>query len=265
MSKFQDKIVWVTGASAGIGSALVRAFAAQGAKLVLSARRRSELEKVAAETGLPQDQFMVLPLDLLEPDSFPQKVQEVKDRFGGIDLLVHNAGISQRSLAKETDLDVYRRLMEVNYFGTVALTQAVLPGMLEAGKGHFAVVSSLVGKFGTPMRSGYSASKHALHGYFDSLRAETWREGITVTIVCPGFIQTDVSINALTADGSPQKSMDDSTSNGMEPDKFARKMLKVIARQKEEVWIGGMEVRAVYLKRFFPAIFSKFIRKAKVT
>lgn len=265
MSRFQNKVVWITGASAGIGAALVRAFAAEGAKLVLSARRQAELEKVAADTGLGAERYLVLPLDLMEQESFAEKVKAVTDRFGTIDLLVHNAGISQRSLARDTEMEVYRRLMEVNYLGTVALTQAVLPGMLKTGKGQFAVVSSLVGKFGTPMRSGYAASKHALHGFFDTLRAETWRDGISVTIVCPGFIRTDVSINALTADGSPQNSMDNSTNNGMDPDKFARKMLKAVARKKEEAWIGGMEVRAVYLKRFFPALFSKLIRKAKVT
>lgn len=265
MSDLNNKVVWITGASAGIGAALARASAAQGARLVLSARRTAELEKVAAGIGLPAQDVLVLPLDLLDTASFAEKVKAVRTRFGRVDLVIHNAGISQRSLVRDTTYEVDRRIMEVNFLGTAALTKAVLPTMLEQGGGQFAVVSSLVGKFGTPLRSAYSASKHALHGYFDSLRAELWRENIAVTIVCPGFIRTEVSVNALTGDGSPQNRMDNATSNGMDPDRFARKMLRAVARKRREVYIGGFEVRAVYLKRFVPGLFAQRIRKVKVT
>ena len=265
MNTFQDKVIWITGASAGIGAAFAQECAAVGARLVLSARRESALNAVAMQIGIPAERCLILPLDLAEPEMMAEKAAQVMAHFGQVDYLLHNGGISQRSLVCETDFGVFRRLIEVNYLGTVALTQAVLPAMIAQGSGHFAVVSSLVGKFGTPMRAGYAGSKHALHGFFDSLRAELWADGIRVTLICPGFIRTDVSINALTADGSPQKTMDATTGQGLAPAVCARRMLKAIRRKKEEVYIGKKEVAAVYLKRYFPRIFSRILRKAKVT
>lgn len=154
--------------------------------------------------------------------------------------------------------------MEVDFIGTVALTKAVVPYMIKNGGGQIAVVSSLMGIFGAPMRSGYAAAKHALHGFFDALRAELYRDKISITIICPGFIQTNISINAVTGNGSEQGTMDDATLNGMPPDVFARKMLKAIEQKKNQTVIGGREIMAVYLKRFFPGLLAKVVRKAKV-
>jgi short-subunit dehydrogenase len=164
----------------------------------------------------------------------------------------------------DTNLEVDRRLMEVNYFGTIALTKAILPHFTGRGKGHIAVVSSLVGKFGTPYRSAYAASKHALHGFFDSLRAELHEKGVIITMLCPGFIHTQVSVNALTADGSPLGRMDEAQAEGMDPDRCAREMLAALRREKEEAYMGGKEKYGVWLKRFMPSLFSKILRRSKV-
>ena len=183
---------------------------------------------------------------------------------GKLDILINNGGISQRALALDTTLDVDRKLMDVNYFGTVALTKAVLPAMLTHQLGHIVTVTSLTGKFGSPYRSSYAATKHALHGFFDSLRAELSETHIKVTLICPGFIRTNISIHALTGDGAPLGTMDESTDRGMDPEVLADKILRTIERGKEEAYFGGREVLGVYLKRFFPAYFSRMIRKAKV-
>jgi short-subunit dehydrogenase len=162
-------------------------------------------------------------------------------------------------------MDVVRRIMEVNFFGTVAVTQAVLPGMLTRGRGHIVVISSLVGKFGTPQRSVYAASKHALHGFFDSLRAEVHDRGLRVTIICPGFIRTDVSVNALTGDGSQHGTMDDVQAQGMTPAACASRIVRAVEQEKQEAYIGGREVLGVYAKRFVPRLFNRVIRRMKVT
>lgn len=256
-------VAWITGASSGIGEAIAKTLSQKGYRLILSARRESELERVKKECSNP-DSIQLLPLDLTEIDSFDQKVKQALSFFGQIDLMVHNGGISQRSLIKDTKLNVDRQLMEVNFFGTVALTKVLLPHFIQRKSGHFVVITSLVGKFASPFRSSYAASKHALHGFFDTLRAEHFQDQIDVTLVCPGFIKTQVSINALTEDGTPLKSMDDAQANGMSPELFAEKLFPAIQAKKQEVYIGGKETFAVYLKRFLPGLFSRIIRKAKV-
>ncbi|GAA4392661.1 SDR family oxidoreductase [Hymenobacter koreensis] len=259
---FQNQVVWVTGASSGIGEALAKAFAREGARLVLSARNEAELHRVAAACAPAE--VLVLPLDLAEAASLSAKAQQVVAHYSRLDVLVNNGGVSQRSLALETSLDVDRRLMEVNYFGTVALTKAVLPQLLQQRSGRVVTISSLVGKFGTPYRSAYAASKHALHGFFDSLRAELHGSGVGITIICPGFIRTGVSINALTGDGRALGTMDDATEKGLAPEEFARRALPFIARGEPEAYIGGKETLGVYLKRFAPGIFAKLLARAKV-
>lgn len=261
---WQDTAVWVTGASSGIGEALARELARRGARLALSARRTDRLEALRDELG-ESDRHLVLPLDLAKSEAIPAAAEAVLAWAGSIDVMVHNAGVSQRSLVPETDLAVDRRIMEVNYFGTVALTKAVLPAMLEAGGGRFVVVTSLVGKIGTPLRSGYAASKHALHGFFDSLRAELHDQGIRVTLACPGFIKTELPMAALTGDGTPQGTMDRAQREGYPADRCAREILRAAERDRDEVLIGGKEKYAVYLKRFLPGLFSRIIRRARVT
>ena len=261
---WRDKVVWVTGASSGIGEALARELERRGARLVLSARRVKRLEALREELDRPE-RHLVLPLDLADTDSMPAAVEAALGHAGRIDVMVHNAGISQRSLVVETDLEVDRLLLEVNFFGTVALTKALLPALLEAGGGRFVVVSSLVGKIGTPVRSAYAASKHALHGFFDSLRAELHDRGIRVTLVCPGFIKTELPLHALKGDGTPQGTMDRAQRRGYPVDRCAAKIVRAVERDREEVLIGGKEKYAVYLKRFLPGVFSRLIRRVRVT
>lgn len=265
MTNYQNKVIWITGASSGIGKALSLEFSKLGAKVVISARKKDELEKTKKECQGPVENILVLPLDLEFPQNFPEKTAEVLKHFGTIDMLINNGGISQRSKASETKIEVDERLIKINYIGTVALTKAVLPHFLKQRRGHFVAISSLVGKFGTPVRSSYSASKHALHGFFDSLRAELFQDNIDVTIICPGFIKTNISLNALTSDGTPQNSLDTAQKNGMSAEVFAQKAIRALAKRKCEVYIGGKEISAVYLKRLFPNFFAFLIRRAKVT
>lgn len=264
MASISGKVCWVTGASSGIGEALSIGLNQKGAKVIISARRKEELERVKQACPSPE-QVYVLPLNLSEMDSFPAKVEEAVNAFGQIDVLFNNGGISQRSLARETPLDVDRQLMEINFFGTISLSKALLPHFSERKSGHYLVVSSLVGKFGSPLRSSYAASKHALHGFFDSLRAEHHLDNIKVTIACPGFIKTQVSVNALNAKGEKQNVMDNAQANGMSAEECARRIIRAVEKEKQEVNIGGKETMGIYLKRFLPAIFSRIIRKAKVT
>lgn len=258
------KIVWITGASSGIGEALAYAYSRKGARLILSSRNEEKLEEVRERCTNPSE-HIVLPLDLTESTSLEKKYDEAIGWGGHIDILFNNGGVSQRSFALETPLEIDRRIMETNFFGTVALTKTVLPGMVARKSGHVVVVSSLVGKFGTPLRSSYSASKHALHGYFDSLRSEVWREGVSVTIVCPGFIRTSISINALTCTGIPQGTMDEAQACGMASHTCALKIMDAVDKKKPEVYIGGREILGVYMKRFAPSLFNFVIRRAKVT
>jgi len=262
--EMKDKVVWITGASSGIGEALAYAYGRTGARLILSSRNEEKLLEIRSRCAGRSD-HVVLPLDLAAPESLEAKSDQALREAGRIDVLVNNGGVSQRSLALETTLEVDRRIMETNFFGTVALTKAVLPSMLKRKNGSIAVVSSLMGKFGTPLRSSYCASKHALHGFFDSLRAEVWRQGISVTVICPGFIRTNISINALTACGDAHGVMDEATARGMLPDTCAERIIAAVEGKKAEVCIGGREVVAVYLKRFAPALLNRIIRKTKVT
>lgn len=268
MKYYSGKVVWITGASSGIGEGLTYALAQQGARLILSARRKEELERVKGNCPVAtQANIKILPLDLSQSSTLNLNTEAAIQLFGQVDILINNGGISQRSLAKETQLEVDRKVMEVDYFGTIGITKHLLPHFLSRKAGHIVTISSVMGKIGTPYRSGYAAAKHALHGFFDSLRAELWKESkdIHVTLVCPGWIKTNITMHAVTGDGSTLNEMDGSTETGMPPNVFAPKVLKAISRKKEEVYIGGTkEVLAIYLKRFLPRTFSKIIRKAKV-
>jgi dehydrogenase/reductase SDR family protein 7B len=258
---FNNKVVWITGASSGIGEALAFAFAQQGARLVLSARRKEELERVAKICG--EEKCMIVPLDLSDTAAVSELTAKVIDKFGRIDILVNNGGISQRALAKDTPLEIDRKIMEVNYFGQVALTKTVLPYMLKQRSGHIVVMSSISGKFGFYLRTAYAASKHALHGFFESLRLENEADGIKVTIAVPGKIQSNISLHALKGDGSSHNVMDKSQEEGMPAAECARIILSAISIGKEEVLVGGKEIKAVWLKRHFPGWFGRVIRKQK--
>lgn len=260
--KFRDRVVWITGASSGIGEALAYGFAREGAQLVLSSRRTGELERVRAGCVEPA-RHMVRPLDVTRTETLPAAVNDVTTRFGRIDILVHSAGVGQRARAADTRLDVERALMEVNYFGPVALTKAVLPSMLGRRSGQIVVVSSVMGYVGTAGRSTYAAAKHALHGYFDSLRAEVWRDGIRITLACPGYVRTAISVNAVGPDGRKHAQMDPTHTKGMAPERCAAAILAATARRREEVHVGGWEVSGIWFKRFVPSLFSRVVRRMK--
>ncbi len=263
MTQLKDKVVWITGASSGIGEALAMAASAGGAKLVLSARRETELQRVKNACANPQ-QVAVLPLDLTDFDA-EDAISKAASFFGPVDILVNNAGISQRGTVLQTEMAVYRRIFELDFFACVALTKALLPGMVANRGGHIVTISSVVGYVGTPLRSGYAAAKHALHGFYDALRAEVWREGVKVTLICPGFIKTNVSLNAITGDGGTHGLMDSGQLGGMEPAECARQIWAAVTTDREEVLIGAKEALFVRLKRYLPGLMSYAIKRAKVT
>lgn len=253
--QFQDQVVWITGASSGIGEALAYEFARAGATLLLSARREAELARVRAACPAPE-RVHLAPLDLSQTDDIEALVATWQQRLGRIDYLVNNGGISQRALAHEATMAVNRRVMEVNFFGQIALTRAVLPYMLAQQRGHLVVISSITGKFGFPLRAAYAASKHALHGFFESLYLENRPQGIRVTLVNPGRINTDIPLHALTADGSPQGESDPSLAVGMSPTRCAQLIIRAVRRGRYEVTIGSLGQRIiVWLKRFWPTAF----------
>ena len=263
MKRIGDKTIWITGASSGIGKALAYELSKLGCFLVVSARNEEQLLILKNKCPHP-DRVHVLPLDLADYKGMEEKVQHAISTAGQIDILINNAGISQRSLILDTDIEVYKKLVDINYLGTVALTKAILPQFIKQRNGHFVTVTSLMGKFGSPYRSGYCGAKHALHGFFDVLRMEHEQDGIQVTLICPGFVNTKVAINALTGTGQKQMSNDTATENGLDPTIFAKKMIKAISQQKFEAYIGKKEVMGVYLKRFLPRLLHKVVLKSKV-
>lgn len=262
MNAINGKVVWITGASSGIGEALAYELAAKNCKLILSARNREALETVKSKCS--STEVVILPFDLVDFDNAKNHTEKAIDAFGKVDVLINNGGVSQRSLIVETDFEVDKKLIEVDYLGTVALTKALLPHFIKNKKGHFVTVTSLMGKFGSPYRSGYCGAKHALHGFFDVLRMEHQKDNISVTLVCPGFIQTNVAKNALTADGSKQNLDDEATQNGMPTSVFAKKLVRAVESEKFEVYIGGKETLGVYMKRFSPKWLHYFVLKSKV-
>lgn len=257
-----NKVVWITGASSGIGEALVYAYNNSGAKLIISSRNRDELFRVKGNCK-NQINVHVLSVDLEDTAALADKAKDALKIYGQIDLLINSGGIGQRAAALETDLAVEQKIMNINFWGTVALSKAVLPGMIAKGGGKIACISSLAGKFGRRNRSSYSASKHALHGYFDSLRNEVFDQNISITMICPGFIKTALSLNAETKDGTPYGIMDEAQENGMPAADCAKEIVKAIRENREEVYIGGKEVKGILFKRLFPARFSKYMKKEK--
>jgi len=261
---YKNKIVWITGASSGIGRETAIQLAEKDAKLVLSARNSSELDILKSNLKNSEQHF-VLPLDLENSANFNELAAVVYEKFGKIDILVNNGGISQRATASETTMEVNRKIMEINFFGNIALAKAVLPYMQAQKSGQFFIISSISGKFGFFLRSAYSASKHALHGYYDSLALEEEHNGIKVTIVCPGKINTPISTNAIGGHGEKHGVMDHNQATGMSVEVCVKQMLVGLQKQKREVLIGNKEILAVRIKRFFPNLFWKIIKKQSAT
>lgn len=261
---FREKVVWITGASSGIGEALAHGFCMAGARTILSSNESDELDRVARDCS-GEAEPLVLPVDLTDPGDLQAKAGQVLDRFGHVDILINNGGVSHRSLVKETDLEIDRRMMEINYFGHVVLTKALLPSMLAMKSGHIVVTTSVLGIIPAPFRSAYCAAKHALHGFFDTLRAEVWEENILVTLVCPAAVRTKISINALTGEGGRFGKMDNLVAAGITPEACADTIMQSIRKGKREVVIGkGTGVYGVYMKRYLPGLFFRLLKKAEV-
>jgi short-subunit dehydrogenase len=263
---FIQKTVWITGASSGIGEALAWEFARLGADVVLSSRNIEKLEQLAK--GISEKckvKADAIPLDLGDNSSVLKAVETFKKRHPRIDILVNNAGISQRSLVIETPVEIDRKVFEINFFGTITLTKGILAMMIEAGGGHIVVMSSVVGKFGIMLRSAYSASKHALHGFFETLRCELSDKNIRVTIMCPGRIHTKISVNAITKDGSLYHNMDEGQAKGMSPESFARRVIRAVKKNRKEVATGGKEVIMIYIRRFLPWLYYILSSRVKPT
>lgn len=257
---FQGKTIWVTGASSGIGEALTYALSREGAHLILSARRAEELDRVKKSCAHPE-KVDIVPLDLSSPDSVQQAINHCLDHYDYIEMLFNNGGISQRAEALETDMEVVRKMMEVDFFSNISLSKAIAIRMKEKGGGHIIITSSLMGKWGFFLRSAYAAAKHALHGYYDSMRMEVEKYNIQITLLTPGFIASEISKHALDHQGAASGEMDNNQATGMTTARCAEEILKGVAAGKTEFGIGGKELLGLKLRRFAPALFEKILRK----
>uniref|UniRef100_A0A182WKC7 Dehydrogenase/reductase SDR family protein 7-like n=1 Tax=Anopheles minimus TaxID=112268 RepID=A0A182WKC7_9DIPT len=261
------KVVLITGASSGLGEALAHSFYLAGCKVVLAARRKEELERVRKDllelhATVPTHPPIILPLDLSDLNSITGKVQSVLEIHGAIDILVNNGGISVRGDALSTSIDVDIRIMLVNYFGTVAITKACLPSMIARKEGRIVCISSVQGKFAIPHRSSYSASKHALQAFCDSLRAEVAKDNIKVTLISPGYINTAISMNALTGSGATYGKMDAATASGASAEDSASGILKAIARDEKDIIMAPFAPRAAYwLRHALPSVYFWVMKK----
>lgn len=259
---FRHKVVWITGASSGIGREMAIQLSALGAHCILSARNEEALAETASLL-YPGTAYLLLPLDMQQP-SFEAPTQTVIRKFGHIDILMLNAGISQRSAARDTNLSTDRRLMEVNFFGPAQLCKTVLPHMRERNAGIIAYTSSLAGKFGFYQRSAYAASKHAMQGFLETLALEEYGRQIKIRLLCPAGVKTQISQNALAGDGSTYGKSSELQESGSAVEDVVRQMIEALAGDKQEVLIGtAMEKLSLKIKVLFPRLFWKIIRSKK--
>lgn len=258
-----DSVVWITGASSGIGEGVALEASRRGARLVLSARREAELERVRAACERPSE-VAILPLDLTAFDPAAAAARAA-GFFGPVDVLVNNAGVTSRGTVLDNDVAVYRKVMELDYFAPVMLTKAVLPAMVARRDGQVVMIGSVVSKMGTPLRSAYASAKHALLGFTDSARAELWKEGIRFTFVMPGFVRTHIMDNAVSASGEPLRGASSLNDHGMDPARFAKRFWDGVARGDEELVIGGIETRMLTLRRVSPSLFNYVLKRVKTT
>lgn len=261
--KFSNKTIWITGASSGMGRAVALNLAKENAHFILSGRNKNALEEVAKICRQSGSTVRVVPFDLGDEKSVTDAASKVLATENKIDCLYHFGGISQRSFVHETSPDVDRKIFEVNYFGTIALTKAVLPKMIENGGGQIAVTTSIVGKFGFPYRSAYSASKHALHGFFESLRAENTRNNIRISVIIPGRVKTNISVNALEKDGSAHGKMDEGQDKGKPADKAAKIICRKLKKERKEILVGGVDIMMVHIRRFVPQLYYYLSSRVK--
>lgn len=269
-----DKVIWITGASSGLGRAMAIEAARRGARVVLSARSVGKLEDVKKEclaiapsstsSSSSSTRVLVQPLDMARynDESFATAVAAVTHTMGGLDILINNAGVSTRSSAADTTLNVDLSVMATNFFGPMALTKLALPSLRQSPSRapHLIVVNSVQGKLGLGLRTSYAASKHALTGYFDSLRAELSPESIPVTAVFPGYIRTDLSLNALTGQGEKYAQMDDTTAKGLDPSDLALRIFRAAAAGKQEVVFAPLDAKAaILLRNVVPSLVFKIL------
>lgn len=265
MISFKSRLVLITGATSGIGKAITLQLAKEGANLIIADRNKEELEKTKEECLKYTSFCETITFDLSDPNQVSQAASTIINKFGPIYLLINNGGISQRSLAHETPIEIDRKIMEIDFFSYIILSKAFIPSMIEQKEGYIAVTSSLSGKFGFHLRSSYAAAKHALQGYFETLRMELKQHGISVTIAYPGSINTNISVNAIEKDGKQHGIMDPAQSKGMSAETCAKHYIKAIKKGRAEVLIGGKEFIMFHLKRFFPRVFFRLIGKIKAT
>nr|CAH7758701.1 unnamed protein product [Callosobruchus chinensis] len=270
LNKLVGKVVVITGASSGLGEALAHEFYKHGCQVVLCARRRQELERVRSDLlhthyTVQTHPPIIIPLDLSDINSLPEQVKKILAITGHIDILVNNGGISHRGSITSTNPDVDIKIMLVNYFGAAALTKAVLPDMIKRREGHIVFVSSVQGLFALPERSAYSASKHAMQAFADSLRAESSSYNISVTVVSPGYIKTNLSMNALTGSGTSHGQMDATTEQGYKPEYVAKKIVKAVVEKTNEIVVSTMTPKlALFLRKYLPSVyFSVMAHRAK--
>jgi dehydrogenase/reductase SDR family member 7B len=259
-NQFENQICWITGASSGIGAALAISLNDLGAHVIISARNKEKLETIKSMTRFP-DKVAILPCDMEDLNSLPVIARQAWELLGKIDCVFLNAGMAVRDMIIRTDLDMIQKVMNVNYFSNVVLSKSLLPLMLNQGHGRFVVTSSLCGKFGVPKLGAYSASKHALHGFFESLRAEYEKDGVEVTMITAGHVRTQITLNALQGNGSRYGKMQESIGAGISAESCAAAIIRAVARKKSEVLVGALEKYSVLVKRFFPGLLRIIITK----
>lgn len=265
MVSFKDKLVWITGASSGIGKQIALQLAHEGAKLILSTHNAAELKDVAIECSKYTKYCEELVFDLSNTDEVQKIAQDTVTKHPDIYCLINNGGISQRALAIDTPLELTRKIMEIDFFSYVIITKEVAKNMVANGEGYIAATSSISGKFGFPQRSAYAAAKHAVQGYFETLRAELKPNNVSVTVLYPGRIRTNISLHAIDSQGKEHGKMDPGQSNGLAPEICAKRYIKAIKKRKPEKLIGKIELLPVYIKRFFPSLFFRIVTKINPT
>jgi len=264
MKKFENKVVWITGASSGIGEATALRFAREGARLVLTALEEDLLAQTADTCrAMGSPAVAVLPCDLACLDTLPALAARAWEAFGRIDIFYNNAGISQRGTVVETEMLVIRKVMDVDFYAPVVLTKEVLPRMIVQGGGQLVVTTSIAGRFGFPLRCAYSSAKHALYGFFETVQAECYGDNIRVTIVCPGRVRTNISLHALEKDGRPHGRLDAGQAGGVTPARAADKIVRAVARRRREVLVGRGELLMAYIKRFIPGLCARLARRVR--
>jgi short-subunit dehydrogenase len=262
---FRGKVVWITGASSGIGEALTYEFAGLGAKIIISSNDTEGLERVKNACGIDSGSVICAPFDLSDTSDIENLVAKIIRLTGPVDYLLNIGGISQRSLITETPVWLDRKIFEINYFGTIAFTKAVLPYMIARKSGHILATSSITGRFGFPLRSAYSASKQALHGFFETLYLENKGINIRSSVIIPGRVRTKISFHALNAEGKEHGKLDDGQATGVSPQVAAKTIIKGIVRNKREILVGRSELILLYIRRLCPWLFFRIADRIKST